>query len=208
MTATFDSLRLANTLRLPVFKNGHGEQAHSKPDGSDWSPAQWLQALIGELGEFAAERLAYEAGELTTAEYEVRAAKELADVQCYLDILARRCLDKVDRSADSAAQQLMAVTAGLGTYANTRKKYERGDYSRDAYKDLMQTQLAAALKDLFDLSAYDAYATAGSGEKVHFAHPHGVDLGQATQDKFNEVSKRIGCTILLGDTGAYDTARA
>lgn len=85
---TFDALRGANKARLPQFKNKHGELAHSKPDGSDWSPAQWLQAVVGELGEYANVRKKYERGDLTLEEFQVEAAKELADVQTYLDILA------------------------------------------------------------------------------------------------------------------------
>src|SRR5689334_18053857 len=90
---TFNTLRNANIARLPQFKNCHGEPAHSKPDGSDWSPSQWLQAVVGELGEFANIRKKYERGDLTFVEYEALARKELADVQTYLDILAMRCLD-------------------------------------------------------------------------------------------------------------------
>ena len=85
---TFDALRGANLARLPQFKNKHGELAHSKPDGSDWTPAQWLQAVVGELGEYANVRKKYERGDLSLAEFQVEAAKELADVQTYLDILA------------------------------------------------------------------------------------------------------------------------
>mgnify|MGYP006921284249 CR=1 FL=1 len=125
---TFRTLRAANIARLPQFKNKHGGLAHSQPDGSDWSPAQWLQAVVGELGEFANIRKKFERGDLTFEEYEIAAKKELADVQCYLDILARRCLD----------------------------------------------------------------------HKV--PHPAGVDLGAATRDKFNEVSRRIGCNVeILGN---------
>ncbi len=46
---TFNTLRGGNKARLPQFKNKHGEPAHSKADGSDWSDAQWLQAVVGEL---------------------------------------------------------------------------------------------------------------------------------------------------------------
>lgn len=128
---TFADLRKANLARLPVFKNKHGEPAHSKPDGSDWSPAQWLGAVIGELGEYANFRKKYERGDMTFDEFEVVAAKELADVQTYLDILALRCLDQVSVA---------------GVYA---------------------------------------------------AHPTGIDLGQATIDKFNEVSRRVGADVWL-----------
>lgn len=93
---TFNTLRGANVARLPQFKNKHGVAAHSKPDGSDWTPAQWLQAVIGELGEYANIRKKYERGDLTFEEFRREAAKELADVQTYLDILALRCLDRDD----------------------------------------------------------------------------------------------------------------
>lgn len=90
---TFNALRGANQARLPEFKNKHGGLAHAKPDGSAWSPAQWLQAVIGELGEFANVRKKFERGDLSFDEYQEQARKELADVQTYLDILALRCLD-------------------------------------------------------------------------------------------------------------------
>lgn len=93
MSLTFGQLREANKLRLPQFKNSKGGLAHSKPDGSDWSPSQWLQAMVGELGEFANIRKKFERGDIGHVEYAVLAAKELADVQTYLDILALRCLD-------------------------------------------------------------------------------------------------------------------
>lgn len=114
---TFNALRSANLARLPEFRNKHGEPAHSQPDGSDWSPAQWLQAVTGELGEYANVRKKFERGDLTAEEFEQQAADELADVMCYLDILA------------------------------------------------------------FQL---------------------GIDLGTATMDKWNRISKRVGCNIRLG----------
>ena len=123
---TFNALRGANTARLPQFKNSKGEQAHSKPDGSDWSPAQWLQAVLGELGEYANKRKKFERGDITAEEFAIEASKELADVQTYLDILAMRCLDTQDAP-----------------------------------------------------------------------HPHGINLGEATIDKFNEVSIRVGSDVRL-----------
>ena len=87
---TFAALRQANLERLPQFRNKHGEPAHSEPDGSDWSPAQWLQATLGELGEYANLRKKFERGDLDEPEFLREAADELADVQTYLDILAFR----------------------------------------------------------------------------------------------------------------------
>lgn len=93
---TFKVLREANMRRLPQFRNKKGQLAHSKADGSDWTPAQWLQAVIGELGEYANFRKKFERGDIDDLEFARHAAKELADVATYLDILARRCLDIVE----------------------------------------------------------------------------------------------------------------
>lgn len=132
---TFNTLRQGNIARLPQFRNKHGEIAHPKPDGSDWTPAQWLQAVVGELGEYANLRKKYERGDITKEEFEREAKKELADVQTYLDILALRCLD---------------------------------------------------LGDDID--------------------PNGIDLGQATMEKFNEISNRVGAKVFLHADGwhAYE----
>ena len=124
---TFNTLRGGNVARLPQFCNKHGALAHSEPDGSDWSPAQWLQALVGELGEFANIRKKFERGDLSFVEYREAAANELADVQIYLDLLALRCLDR----------------PGVPP------------------------------------------------------HPTGIDLGQSTIKKFNEVSARVSSTVRL-----------
>ena len=85
---SFNTLRDANMKRLPTFKNKHGELAHSDPEGRDWSPAQWLQATTGELGEYANVRKKFERGDLSQQEFIEQAAGELADVATYLDILA------------------------------------------------------------------------------------------------------------------------
>lgn len=85
---TFSTLRGANLARIPTFRNKHGDLAHSESDGSDWSPAEWLQAMVGELGEYANKRKKFERGDLTEEEFSIEAAKELADVMIYLDILA------------------------------------------------------------------------------------------------------------------------
>lgn len=85
---TFNQLREANLKRLPLFKNSKGLPAHTMPDGSDWSPAQWLQALTGEVGEYANLRKKFERGDIGEEYFKVEAAKELGDIQTYLDILA------------------------------------------------------------------------------------------------------------------------
>lgn len=73
---TFRTLRDANKERRKYFK-------HKK-----WSPAQWLQAVMGELGEYANLRKKVERGDFSMDEVRDKLADELADVVIYLDILA------------------------------------------------------------------------------------------------------------------------
>jgi NTP pyrophosphatase (non-canonical NTP hydrolase) len=83
----FNTLRIANVKRLPLFKDAKGRVCHTD-DGRDWSPAQWLQAVVGELGEYANLRKKVERGDFTMAEARPDLADELADIVIYLDILA------------------------------------------------------------------------------------------------------------------------
>lgn len=98
---SFATLREANTLRVLCFKNAKGEIAH--PGGvDDWALSKWSNAVTGELGEAANMIKKIERGDYdlddeivddkTGAKITVRAAlaKELADVVCYLDLLAYR----------------------------------------------------------------------------------------------------------------------
>lgn len=120
---TFDDLRRANIARLPEFRNAHGVPAHAKEDGSDWDRAAWLEALVGEIGEYANFSKKFRRGDITEEEFLTHARKEIADAQIYLDLLA------------------------------------------------------------FNL---------------------GIDLGNATEKKFNEVSDRVGSTVRLSrELGAH-----
>lgn len=105
---TFKQLRDANVERLSSSKYKICEQ--------NWQPAHWVQALVGEVGEAANILKKVDRGDFSLESALPEIAKELADIQGYLDILA---------------------------------------------------------------------------------HKLGVDLGDATVSKFNEVSKRIGSTVRL-----------
>lgn len=87
---TFNALREANLARLPLFQNAQGEPAHAEADGSDWTNAQWLQAVLGELGELANVLKKVDRGDFALEEAGEQIAHELADVVTYLDILAMR----------------------------------------------------------------------------------------------------------------------
>lgn len=215
MSLTFDQLRDANLRRLPLFKNCHGQPAHRNADGSDWSPAQWLQATFGELGEFAQVRLQYEAGEIGREEYAVKAAKELADVQIYLSLLCVRALDELCSWQDqystelrfipggcpvdnSAAQRLMQLISTLGQYANARKKLDRGDYTEAEFEtatEELHNNMGFQLRDLQTASRTNDHP----GDVVGIVDPVGVDLAEAVVSKFNEVSVRVGCDVFLSE---------
>lgn len=204
----FDTFRQANLKRLPLFANKHGKRAHSKDDGSDWTPAAWLRALVGELGEYARVRQQYEQGQLSFEQYEQLASKELADVQTYLDLLAARSLDKTlsAQGGPDSAQQLQHLVAALGEYANWHKKLERGDIGAGEFTQLARPVLDEARQALEALSSLDALACEPS--RVTEAHPCGVSLGQATADKFNEVSQRVGADVSLVDVNGVLQVRS
>ena len=87
-TLTFGDLRLANSLRLPLFRNALGKRAHSRADGSDWSLNDWCLAVLGELGEAANLLKKVRRGDMDLAAARPALADEFADVAIYLDLLA------------------------------------------------------------------------------------------------------------------------
>jgi NTP pyrophosphatase (non-canonical NTP hydrolase) len=97
---TFNALRIANEIRLPLFKNSKGEVAHSKSDGSDWTLLEWAGALAGEVGELANMLKKVRRGDKTLDETREAIGKEIADCVIYLDIIATQC--SVDLGAVTA----------------------------------------------------------------------------------------------------------
>lgn len=85
---TLAALREANLARLPQFRDRKGRICHAQPDGSDWTSAQWLQAVVGELGELANLLKKVDRGDLIVEEAHEAIQKEFADVLIYLDIFA------------------------------------------------------------------------------------------------------------------------
>lgn len=121
MSLTFDTLREGNRRRLPLFRDAKGRRCHAKDDGSDWSPAQWLQAVMGELGEYANLRKKVERGDFTIDEVRTMLADELADVVIYLDILAAQLgidlgeavVSKWNRTSDKVGAQIYIGDVGV-----------------------------------------------------------------------------------------------
>jgi len=83
----------------------------------------------------------------------------------------------------SKSDWLCAVLGELGELANLLKKIQRRDFVGE---ELMQAEIGVG-KEFADVQTYLDIA----------AYRCGVDLGQATIDKFNEVSKRVECDVRL-----------
>lgn len=194
-----DALRAANRARLPLFKNSKGEPAHSTSDGHDWSPAQWLQAVIGELGELCRVRIDYEEGVISEEQYKEAVGKETADVVIYLDIFLQRCLDKLtpaqSHTPRSPAQLLMHAMANLGDYANARKKLDRGDYDAAVFMPIKNARLTEAADFIYAIRGSFATLKMPHADVVLTADPHGLDLGEVVIHKFNETSDKIGVDV-------------
>ncbi len=117
-------LRSANIDRLPEFKNAKGEPAHSQPDGSDWSLAEWCNAVLGELGEAANIIKKIRRGDLSLDEARSALADELADTLIYLDILAYRAgidlsqaaVSKWNRTSQRVGSRLRLAEGCSGYY--------------------------------------------------------------------------------------------
>lgn len=193
MPLTYEQVRAANIKRLPQFKTKHGTPAHTTHDGHDWTPAQWLQAFIGEVGEYAEVRNLYEAGMIPFEEYRVAAGKEIADFMLYGDILARRALDTVTNQSNDHASILMRAVAALGAYANARKKFERGDMTADELAVVSDYSITAAISYLVGLRDGPVSAPA----PVCQANPDGINLSRVIAGKFNEVSRRMSVPVFL-----------
>ena len=179
------ALRGANTARIPQFNNGKGLPAHRETDGSDWSPGDWLNAIVGELGETANVLKKVLRGDFSLEEMRPEIGKELADVVTYLDILGLQlklplALQQVDYSQLQEKPQshlMMKLTYHVGQVAHFLLELEE---SHDENLPFLDQSMAWVL----------TYLNA-------VAIQSGVKLGEATMNKFNEVSVRVGSTIRL-----------
>ena len=193
---TLDNLRQANRHRLPTFRNRQGHLSHTKPDGSDWSLADWYGAFVGELGEVI--------GEPSGDGYRDRLAAELADATIYLDLVAAAAgttltagvltqINKPDMDTVffgdlcfhlKPVHPWNTLDADIGAalrMGDIIKKYRRGDFQGSAQPDiLLRPYIGAALMGL-----------------TRIADRSGIDLPSAIVDKFNATSERVGSPITL-----------
>lgn len=89
---TFAKLSQANAARVGQFKNRLGVLAHTKADGSDWTIAEWTNAMAGECGEACNFSKKIRRGDFDhdPALGNRMLAKELADTIIYADLAAQR----------------------------------------------------------------------------------------------------------------------
>ena len=204
LNLSFVRFRLANMLRLPKFKNSKGEDAHLVRDGSDWTPAAWFQAFIGEVGEMAAVRIDYELDKIDVNSFQEYMSAEVADVFTYGDLFAARCFDNVvfegDRGADPTFL-LMEAMANIGQYANLRKKFERGDIDSGQLQSEGGKYLSKGIGKLQQVQAFMVYPRSQNTRRVS---PFGVDLDTAIQETFNNVSNRVKCDVHFRAGNVYE----
>lgn len=195
----FATLRAANIKRLPMFKNRHGNLCHNF-DGSDWSLAQWLQALAGEAGEYANVRKKFDRADLNSEEFLQEAADELADIFVYADLFAFRCgielgsimphgtfalngemvkrnLRAIERTPETIAESFLAMHETISRLAKKTLEY-RGDELHHKVK--VAPKLLDFLMQLFVL-----------------AQVLDIDLGEAVQRKFNKTSDKVKADIYM-----------
>src|SRR5215813_3811246 len=88
----FVDLMQANFRRLPLFKTKNGNIAHKADDGSDWSIAEWTNAMAGEAGEACNVAKKIRRGDYDN---DPELAKrlllsEIADVVIYADLICQQ----------------------------------------------------------------------------------------------------------------------
>lgn len=105
---SFRTLRKANLARLPHFRNAKGETVHEIGDGYDWSPSDWVCALVGEVGKLANLVKKIHRGDLSYYDAKRDLEDEIADVQTYLDLLAHRLGVNLERATTDKWNEVSA----------------------------------------------------------------------------------------------------
>ncbi len=114
---TFNTLRSANLKRVTGFRDAKGRLSHPKEEGglNTWTPADWMLAVVGELGELANLLKKVKRGDFSFEEKRQEIEDEFADVQTYLDLLAasvevdlgKVTIDKFNRISKRVASPIL-----------------------------------------------------------------------------------------------------
>lgn len=112
---TFNTLRAANIER---------QKAVPKFNHPKWALSTWSNALFGECGEAANIIKKIERGDFTLEEGRTALAKELADVQVYLDILADKAgIDLGEATRDKWNEVSLREDCNMYISADGRHQY-------------------------------------------------------------------------------------
>lgn len=202
---SFSTLRAANVKRLPLFKNSRGEPTHSKPDGSDWSLGEWMNAVLGELGETANLVKKVKRGDLTLDAAREELGREFADIITYADITAMRMeiifgnpgwtFEDMARYVD--IRKHLWTSLSLGELMNRSFAF----FGRAAdYIDARGMRPESLTRNPFVSDAlFEGVAVIGCA-----ANSIGVDLAQEVTNKFNLVSRRVGANVYIIDNTVND----
>lgn len=197
---TFDQLRKANVDRLPTFRNAKGVPYH-RPDGSDWTLGEWINALGGEVGEAQNIIKKVQRGDFTLDEVIRDLMDEVADVQTYLDIIAYRA--GVQIFEGQSFGELRAAT--LKRY-HAAKRTDQGSIGEMASRLLRWAGDLAFIADQVRegkmklknvREQFSKHVHAMELELDTIAYACGIDLGAATAIKFNTVSVRVASPIFI-----------
>jgi NTP pyrophosphatase (non-canonical NTP hydrolase) len=185
---SFKTLTEANNKRLPLFKNSKGLPAHSKPDGSDWSHAEWLQAVIGELGEYANIMKKVQRGDMTMEEAKPSIEKELADVMTYFAILAQQLNidlgqaveDKFNEVSDRVDADVYIkdnkVLTNDELIIKSSEEFNKEQRLKD--KEKLKAELSKLKVSQSDLRKLKLYSNAGSNNQDYATNAMIVGLAQ------------------------------
>lgn len=202
MTLRFSTLRAANVKRLPLFKNGKGEPAHSRFDGSDWSLNDWLTAILGELGETANVIKKVRRGDVSILEARPDIANELSDVMIYSDLLAYRLDFRLFNEfiGDASFEDMRGVTL------NTNGPRILADCMASAMAAYGQVAFYASYVTMTKerLQNIKRHLQFGICSLDCAAHHLELDFGNEVRFKFNAVSKRINVPVFINKDEVTD----
>lgn len=180
----------ARGLGLAYFRAVNVERAKAFPSAKqNWSPADWMVALMGEVGELAA----------------VLPDRPMPDGSADPAEMAKRVIAGL-----GAVTNTMKKLRRGTDYTKGKSQGElRAELSRQftAFvwwsRRLGEMLFEGAIPDVADVGVLEADKDpAGEIGDVQtyldlLAHSVGVELGPATVSKFNEVSKRVGSPLVL-----------
>lgn len=159
---SFHTLRAANIKRLPLFRDARGNICHSHPTGGDWSVSDWVEAVVGELGEFANLHKKVRRGDLTLEDAKLELGRELADIVIYLDILALQLdidLDAAVVEKFNAVSRRVSAKVFIGDDDDWQEEdpaRQSAASDRDSLDRGASTEMAALAIVRKAIAAYDA----------------------------------------------------